>query len=81
MNEVFLNGKIISNVEFKFIINSKNISIAMFNIETNDRQVIKIKAYNELADYCYSKLEKSQRLFIYAKISENDVIVKEIYQY
>ena len=81
MNEVFLNGKIISNVEFKFIINSKNISIAMFNIETNDRQVIKIKAYNELADYCYSKLEKSKRLFIYGKISKNDVIVKEIYQY
>ena len=46
MNEVFLTGKIISNVEFKFIINSKNISIAMFNIETDDKQVIKIKAYN-----------------------------------
>ena len=33
MNEVFLTGKIISNVEFKFIINSKNISIA---IKTNE---------------------------------------------
>lgn len=81
MNEVFLTGKIISNVEFKFIINSKNISIAVFNIETNDKQVIKIKAYNELADYCYSKLETRQRVFIYGEISENDVIVKEIYQY
>lgn len=81
MNEVFLTGKIISNVEFKFIINSKNISIAMFNIETDYKQVIKIKAYNELADYCYSKLEKSKRLFIYGKISKDKVIVKEIYQY
>lgn len=81
MNEVFLTGKIISNVEFKFIINSKNISIAMFNIETDDKQVIKIKSYNELADYCYSKLETRQRVFIYGEISENDVIVKEIYQY
>ena len=81
MNDVFLTGKIISNVEFKFIINSKNISIAVFNIETDYKQVIKIKAYNELADYCYSKLEKSKRLFIYGKISKNDVIVKEIYQY
>lgn len=81
MNEVFLTGKIISNVEFKFIINSKNISIAMFNIETDDKQVIKIKSYNELADYCYSKLEKSKRLFIYGKISKDKVIVKEIYQY
>ena len=81
MNEVFLTGKIINDVKFKFIINSKNISIAVFNIETNDKQVIKIKAYNELADYCYSKLETRQRVFIYGEISENDVIVKEIYQY
>ena len=65
MNEVFLTGKIISNVEFKFIINYKNISIAMFNIETDDKQVIKKKAYNEVADYCYSKLETNQRVFIY----------------
>lgn len=57
MNEVFLIGKIINDIEFKFIINYKNISIAMFNIKTSDKQIIKIKAYNELADYCYSKLE------------------------
>ena len=79
MNEVFLTGKIISNVEFKFIINSKNISIAMFNIETDDKQVIKIKAYNEIADYCYSKLEMNKIVFIYGKISKNNIIVKEIY--
>ena len=60
MNDVFLTGKIINDVKFKFIINSKNISIAVCNIETNDKQVIKIKAYNELADYCYSKLEKNK---------------------
>ena len=32
MNEVFLIGNIVNEIEFKFIINSKNISIAMFNI-------------------------------------------------
>ena len=79
MNEVFLIGNIVNEIEFKFIINSKNISIAMFNIETDDKQVIKIKAYNELADYCCSKLEKSKRVFIYGKISKNNIIVKEIY--
>ena len=79
MNEVFLIGNIVNEIEFKFIINSKNISIAMFNIETDDKQVIKIKAYNELADYCYSKLEKGKRVFIYGKISKNNIIVKEIY--
>ena len=81
MNEVFLIGNIVNEIEFKFIINSKNISIAMFNIETDDKQVIKIKAYNELADYCYSKLKTNQRVFIYGEISENNIIVKKIYQY
>ena len=81
MNEVFLIGNIVNEIEFKFIINSKNISIAMFNIETDDKQVIKIKAYNEVADYCYSKLKTNQRVFIYGEISENNIIVKKIYQY
>lgn len=49
MNEVFLIGKIISNIEFKFIINSKNKAIACFEIETNDKQIVRIQAYNQLA--------------------------------
>ena len=79
MNDVFLIWNIVNEIEFKFIINSKNISIAMFNIETDYKQVIKIKAYNELADYCYSKLEMNKIVFIYGKISKNNIIVKEIY--
>ena len=34
MNEVFLIGKIITGIEFKFIIKSKDISIVIFKIET-----------------------------------------------
>lgn len=78
MNEVFLTGKIISNVEFRFIINSKNISIAMFNIELDDKQIIKVKAYNEIADYCYSKLKNTDRIFINGELSGIYVIVKDI---
>ena len=58
MNEVFLIGKIISDIEFKFIINSKNKAIACFEIETNDKQIVRIQAYNQLADFVYSKLNK-----------------------
>ena len=46
-------GKITSK-EAKFIINSNNISIAMFEIITiQDKQIIRVKAYNEIADYIY----------------------------
>ena len=48
MNQVYLIGKIITDIEFKFIINSKNISIAMFKIKTiKDNQEIHIKFVND----------------------------------
>jgi single-stranded DNA-binding protein len=76
MNEVFLIGKIISNIEFKFIINSKNKAIACFEIETNDKQIVRIQAYNQLADFVYSKLNKNNQVFINGYIENNVVKVK-----
>ncbi len=64
MNEVFLIGRIITDIDFKFIINSRNISIAMFNIETMDNQIISLKAYNENADYTYGKLKINDFIII-----------------
>lgn len=76
MNEVFLIGKIISNIEFKFIINLKNKAIACFEIETNDKQIVRIQAYNQLADFVYSKLNKNNQVFINGYIENNVVKVK-----
>ena len=76
MNEVFLIGKIISNIEFKFIINSKNKAIACFEIETADKQIVKVQAYNEIADFAYSKLNTNDKVFINGYIEDNVVNVK-----
>ena len=76
MNEVFLIGKIISDIEFKFIINSKNKAIACFEIETNDKQIVSIQAYNQLADFTYSKLNENDKVFINGYIEANVVKVK-----
>ena len=73
MNKVFLIGKIITEIEFKFIINSKDISIASFKIETLDKQIIQIRAYNEIADYVYSKFYKNDIITIEGKLEENCV--------
>ena len=79
MNKVFLIGKIITEIEFKFIINSKNISIASFKIETLDKQIINIKAYNEIADYVYSEFYKNDIITIEGNLKENCVtMVKAI---
>lgn len=76
MNEVFLIGKIISDIEFKFIINSKNKAIACFEIETADKQMVRIQVYNQLADFVYSKLNTNDKVFINGYIEANIVKVK-----
>ena len=78
MNEVFLIGKIISDIEFKFIINSKNKAIACFEIKTADKQIVRIQAYNQLADFAYSKLNTNDKVFINGYIGDNVVKVKNI---
>ena len=78
MNEVFLIGKIISDIEFKFIINSKNKAIACFEIKTADKQIVRIQAYNQLADFAYSKLNTNDKVFVNGYIEDNVVKVKSI---
>ena len=76
MNEVFLIGKIISDIEFKFIINSKNKAIACFEIKTVDKQIVRMQAYNQLADFAYSKLNSNDKVFINGYIETNVVKAK-----
>ena len=73
MNLIFISGKIISNMEFKFIINSKNISIVNFYIKIKNKSIVKIKAYDEIADYIYKKYNKKDIVIIYGKIT-NEII-------
>ena len=75
MNIVFIEGKIISDIEFNFIINSPNISIAIFEAELLNKSIVKIKAYNELADYCYSKLNKNNVVFMEGYLKSNMEII------
>ena len=78
MNEVFLIGKIISDIKFKFIINLKNKAISCFEIETADKQIVRIQAYNQLADFAYSKLNTNDKVFVNGYIEDNVVKVKSI---
>ena len=71
MNLCILIGRIISDIEFKLIINSKNKSIAEFEIETLDSNIAKVYGYNEVADYCYRKLSKNDSILIEGRISQS----------
>ena len=77
MNICFLIGKIISEIEFKFIVNSKKyFSISIFKIKLDNKSIITVKGYNEISDFCYKKLIKNNNISLYGEL-----IQKEIYVY
>ena len=71
MNLCILLGKIVSEVEFKFIINSKNKSIAYFDLELLNKSVVQVKAYDDKADYVYRKLKKGKSIIVEGKLRNN----------
>mgnify|MGYP000752079331 FL=1 len=79
MNNCFISGKIITEIDFKFAIKNKFYSIAEFKIELDNKSIIKIKAYDKNAEYCYQKLEKEMYINIYGKIdNKGDIKLLEI---
>lgn len=78
MNICFLIGKIISNIDFKFIVNSKKYySISIFQIELNNKSIITVKGYNEIADLCYKNLIKNNYIALYGKLdSKMEIVLK-----
>ena len=80
MNICFLIGKIISEIEFKFIIQGKNTAIAIFQIELENKSIITVKAYNEIADYCYKDLKNNDTIMIQGRLEKEkiEILVENI---
>ena len=79
MNICFIIGKVISNIEFKFVLESKHISIVVFKLELSNRSMITVKAYDEMADLCYRKLLKGDIIGIKGQLNSNmEIIAVEI---
>ena len=76
MNICFLIGEIISNIDFKFVMNDKNnISISIFKLKVNDGSTITLKAYNELADLCYRNLSINNYIVLQGRLNSNMEII------
>ena len=79
MNLCFFSGKIISEIEFEFIINSNNISIAYFDLQLSNESIIKVIGYDEMADYCYRNLRKGEFVSVEGFLNNNyEVVLNEI---
>ena len=70
MNICFLYGKIISDIDFKFIMNNKNkTSIIVYKIQLNNKSIVTVKGYNEIADYCYRNLKIGDNIYIQGRLN------------
>ena len=79
MNEVFIIGKIITEVKFNFILKSKHISVSRFKIMTvYDKQEINITAYDEMADYVYVNIKQGNFVMINGYLKNDGVALKDI---
>ena len=85
MNICFLIGKIISKIEFDFVIgdnkNFKNrkISIVRFDLKLLDKNIVNIIGYNNVADFCYQKLKIGENVFIQGFINNSgEIEIKNI---
>ena len=80
MNICFFKGKIISKIKFDFMIEKKHICIATFDLKVNNKNIIKIKAYDEIAENCYKKMVENNIILIQGKLnSKYEVILEDFY--
>ena len=70
MNICFFIGKIISDIDFKFIVNDKsNTAVAIFKLKVDDNCILKIKGYNQLADLCYRNLSINNYIILQGELN------------
>lgn len=80
MNICFIQGKIKSKIEYKFFYKSKKISIARTKIEIENKNIIIIKGYNNIADWMYQHLKQDDIICIQGKIdSKMEIEIEQIY--
>ena len=75
MNEVFIIGKI-EELEFKFMYNSKYISICTIKIRLENKCIIEAYGYNEIADKILQELKIGNVIFINGELRNGKVEIK-----
>ena len=80
INLCFLSGKVINEIDLKFVYNSqkrsldkKHTSIVKIELELQDGQVIQLHAYNEIADYVFINVKKGDYIFVQGEVKSNYV--------
>ena len=86
MNLCFLSGKVKKKIDFKFIYNPKtkslsksHTSIVWIDLEIEKEQIVKLYAYDEIADRIYQNIDKDTIIYIGGRVSGEKVEILEIF--
>lgn len=80
MNICFIKGKIITEPEYKFTFIRNADAVITFEIELDNKSKIKVIGYNEIADKCYKKLRKEDKIWLEGRMEEKQIVIKELTQ-
>ena len=80
MNEVFIIVKVI-NFEYRFLLNNKNNAICKVDAILENGSIIKLIAYDNLADRLLRKLKINEIYLFQGKLDSNmEVVISEAYK-
>ena len=85
INLCFIKGKVISKKDLKFVYdkNKKSLSrnhicIIKLELEIENKQVIYLKAYNEIAEFVYKNVNEGDNILVEGAIKDNIVEIEDI---
>jgi single-stranded DNA-binding protein len=79
LNKIFISGIITEEIEYKFMISKKHSAIAMFKIETYEKQIMEVIAYDDIADFALRRIKKSMLVYVEGSInSKMEIVAKHI---
>ena len=78
MNEVFLIGKVIEDIEYKFMLKKRKNAKAKIELKLIDETKVEVVAYNEQADYTLQNIKIRNNVFVYGKLQNSEIIINKI---
>ena len=88
INLCFIKGKVISKKNLKFVydknkksLSKKHICNIKLELEIENKQVIYLKAYNEIAEFIYINVNEGDNILVEGTLRDNIIEIEEIEKY
>ncbi len=85
LNLCFISGRVLNKIDLKFIydperksLNKKHTSIVVIELELEDKQIINLHAYDEMADFIYKHVVQNDTIWVIGELRDNIIKIYEI---